>query len=282
MTIENLENKRFDGVMCFIKGKRHATLFVAVTLLWTWGALSIPALLGLDFENSVTKAAYVLGGASPSIVGLIFVFLSDDIAYKRCFFCRIVGLGKVGGKGLAVLFALVPAVTVLSAYLNQLFTSTPPDWSTLGAYINDPAGLLAFAVFTLIFGPFAEEIGWRGYLLDCWKDKGILFYGAGIGFIWTIWHLPMFFINGTYQNSLLMHGVVPVLCFALSTVALGVIIGEIAKRTGSILPAILFHFTINFTGELIPLTPAAEMIRTAAFIVIALGMIYCHYIRKGV
>jgi membrane protease YdiL (CAAX protease family) len=80
-----------------------------------------------------------------------------------------------------------------------------------------------------------------------------------------------------------MHGAEPVLCFALSTEALGVIIGEITKRSHGILTAILFHFTINFTGELIPLAPGAEMISTAAFMVIALGVIYSHYhMRKGV
>lgn len=93
----------------------------------------------------------------------------------------------------------------------------------------------------------------------------------------------MFFIAGSYQNSLLTQGAEPVICFALSTIALGVIIGELAKRTDGILTAILFHFTINFTGELIPLAPAAEMINTAALIVIALGMICSHrHIRKGV
>ncbi|NLJ30285.1 MAG: CPBP family intramembrane metalloprotease [Clostridiales bacterium] len=269
--------------MCFVKGTRHGALFVTVTILWTWGLLSVPALLGLDFENTVTQVAYTLGGASPSIIGLIFVLLSGDREYMRSFLCRIVMLGKIGKPGFVVLFALVPAVTVLSAFISQLFTSAPPDWSKLSTYLKDPASLIAFVAFTLIFGPLAEELGWRGYLLDCWKDRGILVYGAGIGLIWTVWHLPMFFIAGSYQNSLLMHGAEPVLCFTLSTIALGVIIGEITKRSGGILAAVLFHFTVNFTGELSPLTLVAELIRTVAFTVIALGMIFSHYhTRKGV
>jgi len=268
--------------MRFAKGTRHGVLFVTVTILWTWGILSVPALLGLDFNNTVTQAAFALGGASPSIIGLIFVFLSGDSEYVHSFLRRIIRLGRIGGKGAVVLFTLVPAVTILSAYVNQIFTSAPPDWSKLSTYLKDPLELIAFAAFTLVFGPLAEELGWRGYLLDCWKDRGILVYGAGIGLIWTVWHLPMFFIAGSYQNSLLMHGAEPVLCFALSTVALGVIIGEITKRTDGMLTAILFHFMINFTGEMIPLAPTAEMISTAAFTVIALGVIFSHYhIRKG-
>jgi len=165
--------------MRFDRGKRHGTLFAAVTILWTWGILSVPVLLGFDFGNTFTKGAYALAGISPSVAGLIFVLFSDDREYMHSFLRRIVRLGKLGGIGAAVLFALVPSVTVLSAYTNQLITSTPTDWSTLSTYLKDPISLIEFAVFTLVFGPLAEEIGWRGYLLDCWKDRGILIYGQG-------------------------------------------------------------------------------------------------------
>jgi membrane protease YdiL (CAAX protease family) len=84
-----------------------------------------------------------------------------------------------------------------------------------------------------------------------------------------VWHLPMFYITGSYQNGLLRQGALPVLYFTLSTTALGVIIGRLTKKTGSILAAVLFHFTINFTGELIPLAPCAELLNTVTLVVIA-------------
>ncbi|GEM_PF-3112426 len=258
---------------------RRGIRFAAVTMIWTWGVLAAPALLGLDFGNAVTKAAYALAGASPSGIALIFVLLPGG-KDRASFLRRIVCFGRAGAKELLVTFALVPAVTVLSVFAASLLTASAPDWSKLLAYCSDPAGLLLFAAFTLLFGPLAEEIGWRGCLLDCWKDGGLVLYGAGIGLIWTLWHLPMFFISGTYQNALLAQGAVPVVCFALSTTALGVILGELANRTGSILAPILFHFTINFTGELFSLSPAAEAVRTAIFTAIALGMLLRDFILK--
>lgn len=267
--------------MRFSKKTGRGVLFSAVIMLWTWGVLAVPVLLGLDFGDPVTKAAYVFGGTSPSVVALIFVLLSSSRAERNPFLRRIVRFGGAGVKELLVTFALVPAVNVFSVYAGSLLTASAPDWSGLSDACKDPDGLLLFAVFTLIFGPLAEEIGWRGYLLDCWKDRGILIYGAGIGFLWALWHLPMFLISGTYQNALLGQGTGTVLCFALSTTALGVILGELVKRTGSILAAILFHFTINFTGELFLLSPAAETVRTAVFAGIALGMILYQYRKKG-
>ncbi len=259
-----------------MQNKKSGVMYAAITLIWTWGVLAVPVIGGLDFANHITQIAYVLAGASPSIIALIFVFCSRDRDYKLSFLKRIVSLGSARIKGLAVIFLLVPTVTVLSAYINLFLTSTSVDWSVLVAYLHTPLSLIAFVVFTFIFGPLAEEIGWRGYLLDCFKQRSPLVYGVGIGLIWTIWHLPMFLIAGTYQNGLLAQGFFPVLCFVLSTTALGVIIAETAKYCNSILAAIIFHFMINFTGELIPLSISAELVKSAIYIIIA-AVIICRY-----
>lgn len=256
------------------KSERSGILFVAITIIWTWGVLAIPVVFGMDFENNVTKVSYILAGASPSVIGLTFLLVSEDRIYIRSFLKRLITLGNSSAIVLLAVFTLVPAITLISAYASFLITSVNPDFFELVAHSKDLTGLMLFAVFTFVFGPLAEEIGWRGYLMDCWKPKGILVYGVGIGLIWTLWHLPMFFIEGTYQNSLLLKGAIPIICFALSTIALGVIIGYITKRTGSILPAILFHFSINFTGEIIPLELTGEIINTIILLIIASGIIY--------
>ena len=263
--------------------KTGSRTFIAFVMIWTWCMLAVPVILGLGVGNIITNIAYALAGASPSVFALVLVSFSGDREYRHSFLTRIVRIGNTGAKDILVIFALVPAVTAVSAFIQFMFTCVPPDLSGLNVYIKDPVKLMAFAAFTLVFGPLAEEIGWRGYLLDCLKVRGILVYGAGIGFLWTLWHLPMFFIAGSYQNMLLKQGVIPVICFALSTIALGVIMGETANKTGSILSAILFHFMVNFTGELIPLAPRTEMIKTAVYSIIAFGIVYSHnHRRKGV
>jgi membrane protease YdiL (CAAX protease family) len=261
--------------MRFIKKDiRSGNWFVAATMIWTYVVLAIPALRGLNFEDPLTRITFILAGASPSVFGLFFVFLTVDRTYIRMFLKRIVTLGNTKMEKIIIALVLVPLVTVFSAYLSFLFTSVPPDFSVLGAYTKNIGGLFLFAIFTLVFGQLAEEIGRRGYLLDCWQEKGIIGYGAGIGLIWMLWHLPMFFITGSYQNSLALQGLIPVLSFALSTISLGVIIGKITKTTGSILLAILFHFTINFTGELIPLSLAGEVINALILTIIAAWIIF--------
>jgi len=253
----------------------HGALFVLLTIVWTWGILSVPIFMGYDIGHPLSGAALALAGASPSVFGLIFARLSGD-ATSFCSFVKRIFLpsGTTLVSWLAV-FALIPAVTILSAYASALFGMTAaPDWSVMTDRFASPVRLIAFAGFTLVFGPLAEEIGWRGYLLDCWKDRGILVYGVGIGFVWTIWHLPMFFIGGTYQNTQLNAGWWLVLCFTVETIALGAVVGELTRKTGSILTAILFHFSVNFTGELMPLTPGAEVLKTIVLLGIAVCVVF--------
>lgn len=182
---------------------------------------------------------------------------------------RIVSFGTLKGWEITLLFLFIPFITVLARLIDGLFHHSPAAWPILTTLWKDPLHLLLFALFTMIFGPLAEEIGWRGYLLDQWQKRGIYVYGIFIGVIWAVWHLPMFFIRGSYQNGLLQQGFLPVFCFFVSTVALGILIAVFAKKSGAILPAICFHFMINFCGETMPLSITADMINTLLLTVAA-------------
>lgn len=263
--------------------RNHGFRYTVIVLLWTWGVLLPPIIFGLDLHNHITLAAYVLAGASPSVLALIFVFTRGDKEYRHIFIKRIIAFKQISAKAYVFLFMFVPAVSLVSLLAQYFITAVPPDWSSWLAHTKDPLGFLLFAASTLVLGPLAEEIGWRGYLFDRLAGKGPLAYGLWIGLIWTIWHLPMFFIDGTYQNGLLERGALPVICFALSTTALGVIMGDLVNRNHkSILAAILFHFMINFIGELVPLTDAGELFQAGVFIAASIFILKLYKRRNGI
>jgi membrane protease YdiL (CAAX protease family) len=55
----------------------------------------------------------------------------------------------------------------------------------------------------LFFGPVPEELGWRGCALDRLQERdSALISSLIIGGTWALWHLPLFFIAGTYQHGL--------------------------------------------------------------------------------
>jgi membrane protease YdiL (CAAX protease family) len=69
--------------------------------------------------------------------------------------------------------------------------------------VQQPWMFAPFAVFILAFGPLPEELAWRGYALDSLQVKWkALTSSLMLGTAWTVWHLPLFFIQGSYQHSL--------------------------------------------------------------------------------
>ena len=84
-----MEQKKIDK-------RKIIILYLTITLLLTWLCQFMPILMGMDVENtSISSFDYSsiffgIGGAMPSLIGVIFVFLfykKEGIKdfFKRCF-----------------------------------------------------------------------------------------------------------------------------------------------------------------------------------------------------
>ena len=95
--------------------------------------------------------------------------------------------------------------------------------------------VIVFTPIMLLFGGL-EEIGWRGFLQPNLEKKFGFFCAALINCaIWSVWHLPLCFIKGTYQYS------GNYLWFVVSLTGTAFFLAVINKVRGSILPCIIFH-----------------------------------------
>jgi uncharacterized protein len=82
-----------------------------------------------------------------------------------------------------------------------------------------------------------------------------------LGTAWALWHLPLFFIQGTWQAQQVVFGTQRFWIFMLSIVLEAVLYTWIYNNTNrSTLSAILFHFVGNAFGQLFALSPGAEVI----------------------
>ncbi|MFP8888516.1 CPBP family intramembrane glutamic endopeptidase [Natrialbaceae archaeon A-CW2] len=125
----------------------------------------------------------------------------------------------------------------------------------------DPVSILPYAIFMLMFGPIPEELGWRGYALDGLQARwNALGASLILGVAWAAWHAPLFFMLGTYQAGL---GVLtlPFWDFMVGAILVSVLYTWIYNNTGrSVLGAVLFHFSGNFSGELVPHGPIGGLL----------------------
>jgi len=139
---------------------------------------------------------FVLGGLGP-LVGTLFVVRSMDPAYRRDFLRRLWDPRRIPGSRWLAL-AAVSVVPALAGYLAAVAAGRPPTAET--------AVTLGAVVFTIGFALAAgavEEPGWRGVALDLLQVRVSPTLAAIlIGIPWALWHLPLFFLEGTYQHAL--------------------------------------------------------------------------------
>jgi len=128
--------------------------------------------------------------------------------------------------------------------------------------------ILPILLFCLVFGPLPEEPGWRGYGLDGLQaHHSAWFSSLVVGLVWALWHLPLFFISGTWQVESIGLGTQRFWLFLFSLLFESVIYTWIVNNTRrSILAPILYHFATNSLGELFALSPRAEVINFALLI----------------
>ena len=105
----------------------------------------------------------------------------------------------------------------------------------------------------LLLGPllncftcFGEEWGWRGYLLPKMKEKfGILPALLISGIIWGVWHAPITMLGHNYGTGYAGFPVTGILAMCCFCIVMGIIFSYITLKTGSCLPAVLAHGSLN-------------------------------------
>jgi hypothetical protein len=108
-------------------------------------------------------------------------------------------------------------------------------------------------LFFATLPPILEELGWRGYALDRLQlEWSALSASVILGVVWALWHLPLFFIEGSYQHDSVGFATTGFWLFMAGIVALSAVFTWIYNNTErSITGIIVLHGWVNFTAEII-------------------------------
>ena len=146
--------------------------------------------------------------------------------------------------------------------ISELLGLPLPGLEGLKQIRANPIVLIGMVILGLFTGPLAEELGWRGLVLDrLLKDKSSLVASLILAPIWWAWHIPLFFIEGSNQAAWGLLSLESVF-FLLNIFPLTFVMTIIYTRTRrSILAVVLFHFSYNFTLSLVyPATPSFHIL----------------------
>jgi membrane protease YdiL (CAAX protease family) len=244
--------------------------FFAASFGWSWLFWLIAILLKLDVNSGGGAVLMLVGLLGPMIAGITFTYLTYGKEGRRDYWARLVGFGRIGLPWYLVIFLLVPFLNVVAALVDVLMGGTGATWGEAALnFLSEPLTIVTLFVFAAL-APFIEELGWRGYALDRLQAKrSALIASLILGAIWALWHLPLFFVAGTYQQGLGV-GTWDFWLFMVGIVPLTVVITWIYNHTHrATLAAILFHAMVNFTGEIIAVTPRADTILIGLWFVAA-------------
>ena len=240
-------------------------LFFALAYLFTW-IFWIPAIFA---PANVGAGLMLLGLIAPAAVSTVFVLVSGSELLKKDLRIKLVGFYKVkwGNVFLAVLqFAAIIACSIL---LSLAFGQSLDQFAFTEDFSFTGVGV-AGALLTVTLASIIEEVGWKGYCEDSigaymnWFWESLIF-----GALWSLWHFPLLFIQGTYQAGLMVNPLY-VVNFFLSGIPLGFIITWVYLASDrSILACMIYHLFVNFMQEKIAMTPETKCVETLVVTVAA-------------
>ena len=196
-------------------------------------------------------AALTLPGAwAPTLAALLITLITDGRAGVRALLRGLLKWRVGVGLYAFAIFGML-GLALLSVGLNVLLGGSALEIGGVAARFGIPTeqahlfivfAPIIFIMTIFVGGPIAEELGWRGYAQPQMQTKiGAGPAGLAIGFIWSLWHLPMFF----YFPSVV--GDLPIGYYIQLITVIGVLFAWLFNRSGgSVLLCILFHAGINF------------------------------------
>ncbi|MCR5577146.1 MAG: CPBP family intramembrane metalloprotease, partial [Oscillospiraceae bacterium] len=225
--------------------------------------------------ENVAVALMVLGLIAPAVVSTLFVLLSKSNALKKDLMNKLVGFYKVKWGNVFLAIVVFAAIVVCSILLSLLFGQSLDQFAFTEDFSFTGVGV-GSALLTILLASIIEEVGWKGYCEDSIGNYMNWFWESMIfGALWSLWHLPLIFIKGTYQAGLMVNPLY-VVNFFVSGIPLGFIITWVYLASDrSILACMIFHLFVNFMQEKIAMTPETKCVETlvvtAATLIIVLA-----------
>jgi len=248
--------------------------FFALDFALTWGPLWL-AVIGVRAGWFELNIPFILvASISATVAALVMIYSSGSRVLIRDYWDRVFNIRRIGGRGWLLILLLIPLVNLAAILISLAFGGSLDQLRLEPAFLSQP---LFFTAVILLFGPVPEELGWRGYGIDSLRSRMNLFKASLLlAVIWSVWHIPLVFLPGSYQHGLLDY-IPGLIAFFLSLIPTEIIIDWLFyNNRRSTLAAILVHFSINYLGELFQFDAFTKVIQTGVLFLIAAIIVVTH------
>ncbi|MDK8180038.1 CPBP family intramembrane glutamic endopeptidase [Paenibacillus sp. UMB4589-SE434] len=232
-----MKNKELKEVMIFF------IITVFLSLFVFWGPLALCEVPTIGFNSGAVGPVwaiilFMMGGFVPSITGIILTAVFEGKKQVKQFM-KEAFQAKIGLKWVLIII-LTAAYFAVSWIVIYLALDGNFHYAKFLSVL--PTILPLF-----ILGPLSEEYGWRGFALKrLLKIVNPNIASLIIGLVWSVWHLPLFYIVGTNQHEqqLLFF------TFMISVTSSCFIYTYIYIKTNqNLFTAVLFHWAYTFFSD---------------------------------
>ncbi len=220
---------------------RKAMLFVVLTLSVTYALHGVLAVLlrrgMLNFYDFPSIVLFTVGGATPTVFALVFVYFSKHRQEQQRFLASLITINHPPRYWL---FALL-----IAPMLGGLFLLGYSVQQNVAVTLTNPwYWYFYFFAYSLVVGGL-EEVGWRGFLQERIQRRfHLLGVALIVGVVWASWHVPLLIMGGVGRTFF------DVLPYLLGLFMFSLYLTALYARTGSILLTVVFHATINATRRM--------------------------------
>jgi len=239
---------------------KNPWLYLIISFTFTWLFLFPAVLLEKAITNPIIIVLIALGGIFGKMIPPVMIpYLVYGEKGWRDYWQRLIDFKRMGLKWGVISLSLPVIFVVMGIITGLFFGENIPSLEMTNIFKIIPYGF-----FILIYGPLPEEMGWTGYELDRLQARfSALNSGLILGFFWLLWHLPLFFIIGSYQKEIVGFNTMRFwFTFVPGIISLQVLQVWLYNNTNrSIMPAVGIHFMTNFSGEMLDLSIFQEYMR---------------------
>ncbi len=236
----------------------YATCFLTTWIFWIGAAV----ISKRQDDNGISSLLMLFGLMAPAVTAIVTVMTSGSKALKDDFKRKLIGFYRIKPISILIAIAGFAAIVGISISISIVFGQSAEQFAFTEDFSFSVGG--TSALLTILLAAVIEEVGWRGYGEDSvasycsWFKESIIF-----GIVWALWHVPLFWIEGTYHYGLTQLGILYVLNFLISVMPMGFLTTWVyVKNNRSMLACIIFHLFINTMQEKIAMTPQTKCIET--------------------
>ena len=247
----------------FKSNARHFFIFVFVWSIVFW---SLATLFG-GIDQFPGSLLFYVGGAGPLVAALVISHFFESKETQRDFWSRTFNLKRIPWRWMLPALLLHPGI-ILTACLIESILGGEVLFNF--SIVSTPISLLTLVLSVFLLGPLPEEMGWRGVGYERLQiTMAPLTASILLGTFWAVWHVPLFFIENTFQFNLGL-GSFRFWVFLLSNIPLTVIITWIYNHTDrSILVAAVVHFSGNILGAILPKSDRLAFLELLGLLIVA-------------